>query len=120
MPVNMESDIRDGFTMRIMFGCGSLYLTINEDPITHQPAQVLAQLGKAGGCERVMLEAVTRLINMCLDDGKPLEEIYMALIGLRCDNGIAGPGHLSCVDALAYQLKKTSLATKNENEEKEK
>lgn len=119
MPVNMESDIRDGFTVRVMFGCGKLYLTINKDPITHQPAQVLAQLGKAGGCQRVMLEAITRLINMSLDDGKPLEEIYMALIGLRCDNGIAGPGHFSCVDAIAHKLKTTAFEAKNENEEDE-
>jgi hypothetical protein len=114
MPVNMESDIRDGSTCRVVFGCGKLYLTINTDPISGQPAQVLAQLGKAGGCQRIMLEAITRLINMGLDDGKPLEEIIMALIGLRCDNGIAGAGRLSCVDAIANKLKAASLEKKEE------
>lgn len=117
MPVNMESDVRDGSTIRVIFGCGKLYLTINVDPITRQPAQVLAQLGKAGCCQRILLEAVTRLINLSLDDGKPLEEIIMALIGLRCDSGIAGAGRLSCVDAIANKLKAVAMEAEKKEDE---
>lgn len=107
--MNRPDDIRPGYTRKVPFGCGTLYLTINNGAVTHQPTQVLAQLGKAGCCQRAMLESVLRLVNMLLDDGKPVTGITAALSGVRCDQGMAGVGRLSCVDAVAQELKRCSL-----------
>lgn len=97
-------DMVFGSTKKILFGCGSLFVTINEE--NGRPCQLLANIGKAGCCQRALLEAVCRLVNHLLDIDESLENIVKVLVGIRCDKGMAGVGRLSCVDALANQLKR--------------
>lgn len=98
-------DIVEGYTKKIFFGCGHLYLTVNLDT-NGQPIQVLAQIGKTGCCQRALLEAVYRGINRQLGKGIPLDEIVQDLIGIRCDQGVLGAGRLSCADAIGHELEK--------------
>jgi ribonucleoside-diphosphate reductase alpha chain len=99
-----NEDSRNGYTTRIQFGCGYLYLTINLDD-RGQPAQVLSQLGKAGCCQKALMDGLLRQLNMHLDDGKPLEDIIHNLVGIRCAEGIEEAGRLSCADAIGHALK---------------
>ena len=100
----MTIEILEGYTKRLAFGCGNVYITINERD--GMPARVFVTIGKAGGCQRALQESFARCINSMLEDKKPLEEIIFLIAGLRCDQGIDGIGRLSCVDALAQELKK--------------
>lgn len=97
-------DTVQGYTKKVFFGCGNLYLTINFDE-KRCPVLVLAQLGKTGCCQRALLDALLRGINRQLEYGIDLDEIVHDLVGIRCDQGIAGAGRLSCADAIGNELK---------------
>ncbi len=100
----------ESYTKKVPFACGNAYLTI--DMKDGRPVRSITRIGKAGVCERVLLEAVGRLLNMALDDGKDLDEIVRMLSGLRCDKGMAGAGRLSCIDALANDLRQHVISEK--------
>lgn len=104
----MNGKIVSGYTLRREFGCGKLYLTVNGE--NNQIVQVLMQLGKSGCCQHALLEAVARLVNAMLDAGLPTEVVSDALRGIQCNNGTVGRGRLSCVDALARELRRDSHA----------
>ncbi len=82
---------------------GMLYLTINYstggDP---GPVEVLAHIGKAGGCNAAFLEGITRLVSMSLQEGIPVSRISHALKGIICCP-LPG-GHKSPADALGTIL----------------
>ncbi len=91
------------FTRKITFACGNLYITINE--IDGNPFRVFLKLGKAGHCQRALLEAVARLVTIVLQDtDMSLDRICKTLGGIQCDKGIVGKK--SCMDSLAKDLKK--------------
>lgn len=111
--MNRNNDICNSVTRKVPFGCGNVYVTISVDNGVGQPTQVLVQAGKAGCCQRAIMEALLRMLNMHLDDDKPLEDIIHELMGIRCDQGIAGPGRLSCVDAIAFGLKAYTVPSRS-------
>jgi ribonucleoside-diphosphate reductase alpha chain len=92
-----------GETKKVNFGCGNVYMTVNRE--NGKPIQILMQVGKAGCCQKTLLEGMCRLANRLFDRNAPIEEVVLCLAGLRCDQGIAGIGRLSCADALAQMLK---------------
>ena len=62
LPVRLDrSPILRGETREKVTGCGSLYVTVNEDDAG--PREVFANMGKAGGCASASTEAVGRLIS---------------------------------------------------------
>ena len=77
-------EITPGVTYEAQTGCGTIYVTINEDE-KGQPIEVFARLGKAGGCACAQTEAVGRLAFLCLRCNIDPEEIIKQLIGIRCD-----------------------------------
>ena len=93
-----------GVTRKIEVGCGNLYVTMNEDE--HGLFEVFARLGKAGGCADAQLEAVGRLISLCLRSGVKPREIIKQLKGIRCPNPLLTRGGtiLSCPDAVAKAI----------------
>jgi hypothetical protein len=95
------------YTKKVPFACGNAYLTVDME--NGKPIHTITRVGKAGCCERVLLEAVSKLVNMSLADGKDLNEIVRMLSGLRCDKGMAGAGRLSCLDALAHDLRQYTI-----------
>ena len=94
--------ITHGYTKKVVFACGNVYLTVNE--VDKKPFRVFLKLGKAGQCERALLEAVARMTTIMLQDTEvPLERIIKTLGGIRCEKGAVG--RLSCMDALSKELK---------------
>ena len=93
-----------GSTYKIPTGCGKLYVTINGDDKSE--LELLARIGKAGGCAASQNEAIGRLISLALRYGIPMEEITKQLMGINC-HASAGKGEgkqLSCADAIVAAI----------------
>jgi len=104
----------DGYTKKIIFGCGNLYITINL--LDGKLFRVFMRLGKAGVCQCALLESVARLITIMIQDlNAPIDRICHTLKGIRCENGAVG--RISCVDALARELENYVPKSKEPKEE---
>ena len=105
MPVRASrSPVLRGETREKTTGCGSLYVTLNEDDFG--PREVFASMGKAGGCASASTEAIGRLISLAFRYGVPPEKIVKQLRGIRCHVPLGfGPNQiLSCPDAIGKAL----------------
>ncbi|MGI5939753.1 MAG: vitamin B12-dependent ribonucleotide reductase [Thermoleophilia bacterium] len=99
-----RSPVLRGETREKVTGCGSLYVTVNEDDFG--PREVFANMGKAGGCASASTEAIGRLISLAFRYGVPPDKIVKQLRGIRCHVPIGfGPNQiLSCPDAIGKAL----------------
>lgn len=93
-----------GKTIRMKTGCGSMYVTINEDE--NGPFELFGTIGKAGVCAASQTEAIGRLISLAWRSGVTPEEVRKELIGINCHKPIGlGPDKVnSCADALAKSI----------------
>jgi ribonucleoside-diphosphate reductase alpha chain len=90
--------VTTGRTRKVNTGCGSLYVTINEDE--HGLCEVFSSMGRAGACKAAQSEAVSRLISLALRSGVDTAAILKSIKGIRCPSPELG-GATSCPDALA-------------------
>lgn len=95
-----------GMTHKVRTGNGTMYVTVNVDD-TRKPFEVFSQLGKAGTTDAAHLEAISRLISLCLRAGVDLEAIIHHMKGIT-SNPIWDDGVLvaSPPDAVALVLAK--------------
>ncbi len=92
-----------GSTTNVLTGCGTLYVTINEDE-EGNIFEVFMQMGKSGGCAASQLEAIGRLISTSIRAGVDPEAIIKQLKGIRCPSPSwekGGTRIFSCADAIA-------------------
>lgn len=103
-PRGSRNGVLRGETREKVTGCGSLYVTINEDELG--PREVFANMGKAGGCASASTEAMGRLISLAFRFGASPEKIVKQLKGIRCHvpHGLGSHQILSCPDAIAKAL----------------
>ncbi len=101
-----RKEITWGKTLKMNTGCGSLYVTINEDE--QGLFEVFATMGKAGGCAASQTEAVSRLISLSLRSGIEPQQIIKQLNGVRCPNQawVKGGKIYSCADAIAKAMER--------------
>mgnify|MGYP001772630570 CR=1 FL=1 len=95
-----------GRTIETRTGCGSLYVTINED--NEGIAEVFVQLGKSGGCAASQTEAIGRLLSVALRSWVNPEVLVKQLKGIRCPSIGFDSGEIitSCADGVAKVLEK--------------
>ncbi len=100
-----ESIIGETRTMKT--GCGTIYVTINEDENGHL-FEVFANMGKAGGCASSQAEAIGRLVSLALRSNIEPEAIISQLKGITCHQQTWSSGGkiTSCSDAIAKSLEK--------------
>jgi ribonucleoside-diphosphate reductase alpha chain len=94
--------VTTGQTRKINTGCGSLYVTINEDE--HGLHEVFSSMARAGACKAAQSEAVSRLISLALRSGVDCQAILKSIKGIRCPSPAFGEGGkqiMSCPDAIA-------------------
>ncbi len=98
--------ITTGRTIETKTGCGSLYVTINEDE--YGIAEVFVQLGKSGGCAASQTEAIGRLLSIALRSWINPEVLIKQLKGIRCPSIGFDEGEIitSCADGVAKVLEK--------------
>lgn len=98
--------ITTGRTIETRTGCGSLYVTINEDE--QGIAEVFVQLGKSGGCAASQTEAIGRLLSIALRSWVNPEALIRQLKGIRCPSIGFDNGEIvtSCADGVAKILDK--------------
>ena len=96
--------ILEGKTIRMMTGCGRIYVTINKDE--RGICEVLATIGKSGGCPASSSEALCRMISISLRIGMDVGEIIKHLKGINCPSPVKVDGKdvSSCADAIAQCL----------------
>jgi len=105
LPVRASrSPVLRGETREKVTGCGSLYVTVNEDE--YGPREIFANMGKAGGCASASTEAIGRLISLAFRYGVPPDKIVKQIRGIRCHVPLGfGPNQiLSCPDAIGKAL----------------
>lgn len=71
-----------GVTEKIETPKGTMYVTVNSDQ-NGNPFEVFAQIGKAGGDDQAMTEAMARLVSACLRSGVDPEELIDQMEGIR-------------------------------------
>ncbi len=96
-----------GVTRTMNTGCGTIYVTINEDENGHL-FELFTHMGKAGGCASSQAEAIGRLVSLALRSNIEPDVIIKQLKGITCHNQTwANGGKItSCSDAIAKALEK--------------
>ncbi|PKL48961.1 MAG: ribonucleoside-diphosphate reductase, adenosylcobalamin-dependent [Nitrospira bacterium HGW-Nitrospira-1] len=105
-----------GKTRRMKTGCGTIYITVNEDE--HGSLfEVFTHMGKAGGCASSQAEAIGRLVSLALRSNIEPDAIISQLKGITCHQQIWSNGGkiTSCSDAIAKALEKYTEKDSNGN-----
>ncbi len=98
-------EVIKGTTRAMKTGCGTLYVTVNEDE-EGLPFEVFNHIGKAGGCASSQSEAIGRLASLALRSNIAPGEIITQLKGISCHQHTWSRGGKisSCADAIAKAL----------------
>ena len=103
--------VLQGQTVKVLTGCGSLFITVNNDEDGSHPIEVFAKLGKSGGCAGCMCEALGRVISLGLQSGVSYEKYVDTLSNIRCPSPCPYPtneGSFSCPDGIARAIKEVA------------
>ena len=97
-------DVLRGSSQSLETGCGTLYVTINEDD--QGLFELFNTMGKSGGCAASQSEAIGRLVSLCWRSGISAEDVARQLVGISCHRpkGFGANKVLSCADAIAKAI----------------
>lgn len=102
----LRPDSVPSITIRLPIGCTStkMYITLSQQE--GKLLEVFGLLGKAGGCVKIQVEAITRVISVGLRSGIPAEEFIKQLEGLACPEPTTHQGTTvtSCADAISKAM----------------
>jgi ribonucleoside-diphosphate reductase alpha chain len=109
-----RGDVTFGMTRKMRTGCGTLYVTINEDE-KGRLFEIFNQMGKAGGCGASQSEAIGRLVSLGLRSGIKPSSVIRQLSGISCHLPVWHQGGkiLSCSDAIAKAIESYGLHRQN-------
>ena len=93
-----------GETTKIKMGCGSMYVTVNEDE--KGICEVFITVGKSGGCVASQCAGLSNLISLALRSNIQIDKIVDQLSGIRCPEPSIEDEEtvLSCADGIAKVL----------------
>ncbi len=95
--------VLEGKTSKFATGCGSLYVTLNKDPVG-DPHEVFANHSKRSGCVVALLNALASVTSISLRAGVDPEVLAKPLRRQVCHDG----GEISsCADAIGITLEGT-------------
>ncbi|GAB4488925.1 MAG: vitamin B12-dependent ribonucleotide reductase [Thermodesulfovibrionales bacterium] len=96
-----------GETRTMTTGCGTIYVTVNEDG-EGQIFELFTHMGKAGGCAASQAEAIGRLVSLALRSNIEPDVIIKQLKGITCHNQTWTNGGkiTSCSDAIAKAMER--------------
>jgi ribonucleoside-diphosphate reductase alpha chain len=105
-----RGEVTFGMTRKMKTGCGTLYVTINEDE-EGRLCEIFNQMGKAGGCGASQSEAIGRLVSLALRSGIKPSSVIRQLKGISCHLPVwhQGGKTLSCSDAIAKAIESYTL-----------
>lgn len=98
-----------GTVSKYNMSCGNAYITVNT--LKDKPFEIFAEMGKAGGCTKCLLEAIARCVSLGIRCGISKNEFVEELQDIGCPGGMYQtdePNELfikSCPDAIAHMLK---------------
>lgn len=101
--VRPRPEVLKGSTYKVRTGCGSLYVTINQDD-NGEPFEVFLRAGKSGGCASAQCEAIGRLVSAVLRGGLGLELAIHQLKGISCHS--VSKDTVSCASGVGTVLEK--------------
>ena len=108
LPRTKRPKILEGWNYQIPTGCENLYVTISGvGGNGASPMELIASMGKSGGCTNCLNQAIGRVISIGLQWGVPISEYMGTLKGLQCDNPKAFPTEarcLSCPDGISIAI----------------
>jgi len=94
--------------MKYELQCATVYVTYNFDD--GKLVEVFIRIGKAGSCPGCLVQGMSRVISIALQDGTDMLKLSKTLVGMQCDGSQLGlrddPERLtSCMDAIAKSLR---------------
>lgn len=112
------SDDLIGYKRKLQTGCGGLHFETYFDEFNGEPYETFINIGSSGSCER-LLQALSRMMSLCLRSGVPVEAVIDQLKSIRpClsyvsrtkTKGDTSPG-TSCPSAIGNALEELYLKT---------
>jgi ribonucleoside-diphosphate reductase alpha chain len=105
-----RGEVTFGMTRKMKTGCGTLYVTMNEDE-EGRLFEIFNQMGKAGGCGASQSEAIGRLVSLALRSGIKPSSVIRQLRGISCHLPVWHQGGkiLSCSDAIGKAIESYTL-----------
>lgn len=106
--------VLEGWTYRIQTGCGSLFVTINEDRAGY--FELFNTMGKAGGCAGSQCQAIGRMVSLAWRSGITAQQVVKQLQGISCHSpyGFGASKIMSCSDGVAKAIQLHMAANSNE------
>lgn len=112
-----------GETIKMNSPCGELFVTLNDDPLTNDLAEIFVRFGKSGTCASLVANALTIITSYGLRSGMDVSDAIKGMIGHSCHRPPVfdqnGQKIVSCVDAIGKAMRLHAGLESGEDDEDE-